>query len=269
VPYRIDLIDPPAQALDVLVDFGALDIDAVGGGLAALMPDSASADAVARALGVRDLRVSAVVGRDDDSVWTLGPRPFRVGSLLVVPDGTPAPPDGIVIVESAAFGTGLHLSTALCIEAMEQLFEAAIPDRMLDVGTGSGIVALAALRHGVGRAVGLDIDASALRIARRNARLSGLADRLDLVHGGPESVTGSWPLVVANIRAAELIEMAPLLVTRLASRGRLMLSGIPSAVADDVERIYRRMGMTALAPHARGGWSAPVHSPARCSPPAP
>jgi ribosomal protein L11 methyltransferase len=98
------------------------------------------------------------------------------------------------------------------------------------VGTGSGILALTALKLGVPQAVGLEIDAEALPVAAENARRNHLADRLHLVLGGPEVVEGHWPLVVANVLAAPLMEMAPVLVRRLARSGRLVLSGIPCSV---------------------------------------
>jgi ribosomal protein L11 methyltransferase len=129
---------------------------------------------------------------------------------------------------------------------------------VLDVGTGSGVLALAALTLGVPRALGIDTDEDALRAATGNARLNGLAERLELVHGGPEIVAGRWPLVIANVLAAPLIEMAPSLVERIGHHGRLVLSGIPASVEPDVEKAYRRLGMNRLDAKSRGGWVALV-----------
>ena len=255
VPYRVDVDDPPDHALDALVALGALDVEQVSGGLAALMPDAVSPATVSNALGVPGVRVSPAVGRDDESVWVLSPRPVRAGTLLIVPAAMPAQPGALRMVDGPAFGTGFHPTTALCLEALEDLLDGEVPARVLDVGTGSGILALAALRRGVGQAVGLDIDLAALRVAAENARLNALAGRLALVSGGLDAVRGSWPLVVANIRAAELMAMAPTLVRRIARRGRLVLSGIPQSVAADVERTYRRLGMTQVGVQERGGWT--------------
>ena len=129
---------------------------------------------------------------------------------------------------------------------------------MLDVGTGSGVIALAALRLGVGHALGIDVDAAAIAIAAGNARVNQLADRLDLRCGGPESLTGTWPLVVANMLAAPLIELAPALVRRVGSGGDLVLSGIPSALESDVTSAYRHLGMRHAATTSRAGWIATV-----------
>jgi len=256
VPYRIDVPDPPDHALDTLVSLGALDVESIPDGLAALLPDRVPAGRVAEALGLREVTVSTAAGRDDDSVWTLTARPVRIRTLLIAPAAAPAPPGALRLVDGTAFGTGLHATTALCLEAIDDLLDAAVPDRMLDVGTGSGVLSLAALRLGVRRAVALDIDAGAVTEAAENARLNDLGGRVLLARGGPEAVRGSWPLVAANIRAAELMAMSSTLARLVASGGWLVLSGVPASVAPDVARTYRRLGMTCVEVRKRDGWAA-------------
>ena len=258
VPYRIDISSPPHDALDQLVQLGALDIEPVSDGLAAIIPDGVTPDAVARALGVASVTVSPAVARDNGSVWLLSPRAVRIGSVLIAPPGVAAPPGALRLTDSTAFGTGHHPTTALCIEALEEALTIAVPDSVLDVGTGSGVLALAALMMGVPRAVGLDIDADALKIAAEHARLNNLADRLQLVLGGPDVVDGAWPLVVANVLAAPLIEMAPVLVRRVGSRGRLILSGIPWSLESEVRQTYQRLGMRHIRSDTRAGWTVVV-----------
>lgn len=255
MPYRIDLPAPPDDALDRLVALGALDVELTPGGLAALLPDAVPPAAVAHALGKDGVTVSPAHGRDDDSVWILTPRAVRTRRLLIVPAGTPAPAGALALSDGSAFGTGLHATTALCLEVLEESIESGTPSAVLDVGTGSGVLGLAALMLGVPHATALDIDPSALRIAGENARTNGLHDRLRLVQGGPDAVEGAWPLVLANVLAAPLIEMAPVLVTRLRSSGRLALSGIPESMATEVERVYTRLGMRAVERRSRSGWS--------------
>ena len=110
---------------------------------------------------------------------------------------------------------------------------------------------------------------------RENARINALHDRLQLVRGGPEAVTGIWPLVLANVLAAPLIEMAPTLVRRVGHHGQLVLSGIPSSVEQEVDQrlppsgnatrardVARGLGRARAAgilvrTWANGGWSAP------------
>jgi ribosomal protein L11 methylase PrmA len=258
VPYRIDISCPPHDALDQLVQLCALDIELVNDGLAAIIPDHVTPDAVAGAVGAPTVTVSPAVGRDNGSVWLLSPRAIRIGSVLVVPADFAAPPDALRLTDSTAFGTGHHPTTALCVEALEEALTIAVPESVLDVGTGSGVLALSALMMGVSRSVGVDIDPDALGIAAENARLNNLADRLQLVLGGPDVLDGVWPLVVANVLAAPLIEMAPILVRRVGCRGRLILSGIPSSLESEVVQTYKRLGMRHIRSESRAGWTVVV-----------
>jgi ribosomal protein L11 methyltransferase len=228
------------------------------GGIAALLPDSLSPEQAAAALGVKALTVAPVLGRDDGSVWVLNPRPVTIGRLRIVPAHFPAGADTVRLIDAPAFGTGLHPTTALCLEAIEEELQIAIPDAVLDVGAGSGVLALAALTLGVPRALAIDIEDEALRTSAENARLNGLAERLELARGGPDTTAEAWPLVLANIQAAPLIEMAPALVRRVGHRGSLVLSGIPWSVEPDVHQAYRHLGMRRLRVKSRAGWAAMV-----------
>lgn len=237
------------------MQWGALDIEPVNDGLAALLPDGVTPDMVARALGVASVTVSAAVARDNGSVWLLSPRAVRIGGVLIASPESDASPQALRLTDSAAFGTGHHPTTALCIEALEEILTSERVESVLDVGTGSGILALTALLLGVPQAVGLDIDAESLKVAAENARLNNLADRLQLVLGGPAVVEGTWPLVVANVLAAPLMNMAPHLVRRVGSRGRLLLSGIPWSLASDVQQSYRHFGVRRIGSKTHAGWT--------------
>lgn len=268
MPYRIDLRGAAADVFDRLVELGAIDVEATegnGGDTAAIMPDAIAADAVADALGIAigDLRVTPAQGRDDDSVWVLKPQPVQTGRLRLVPAGGPIDTHAGAItlrmVDGPAFGTGLHPTTALCLDALDDeltAWPADQPKRVLDIGTGSGVLALAALAFGVPRVVAVDIDADAVRVAAQNARLNGFAWRLHLIHGGPDALNGTWPLVLANVLAAPLMEMAPAIARRVGRSGRLVLSGIRSSLAADVEQAYRHTGMKLVRSQARDGWTA-------------
>ena len=152
MPYRIDLRDPGDDSLDRLVELGALDVELLRDGtLAALLPDSVTPDDAANALGVHDLQISAATGRDADSIWILNPRPVRIGRLHIVPAHDETQPGTLRLIDAPAFGTGLHPTTALCLEALDEALAIVRPQSVLDVGTGSGVLALAALRLGVPR----------------------------------------------------------------------------------------------------------------------
>jgi ribosomal protein L11 methyltransferase len=259
MPYRVDCSNAAEDALDRLVALGALDVDSAGAGrLTALMPDSVTPAQLAVALGLADLSIAPAVGRDADSVWVLHPRPVRVGRVNIVPAGLESEPGALRLIDAPAFGTGLHPTTALCLETLDGLVQIHRPEAVLDVGTGSGVLALAALMLGVPRALGIDIEEEALRVAAENMRINAVGDRVRLARAGPDAIEGTWPLVLANILAAPLIEMAPALVRRVAHHGRLVLSGIPSSVEQDVDRAYRRLGMRHDGTRSRAGWVALV-----------
>ena len=249
MPYRIDIVSAPADALDQLIHMGAFDVELVSGGVAAILPDEVTPEAVVRTLGSSLVTVSPAVSRDDGSVWVLNCHPVRIRN------------SELHLIDSRAFGTGQHPTTALCLEALEEAIVLDVPNAVLDVGTGSGILGLAALQMGVSRVMGVDIDFAVLKIAEENARLNRLGDRFGLELGGPEVLDGTWPLVVANILAAPLIEMAPVLVQRVGGRGRLILSGIGSSLELEVRRAYECLGMRYIRSEVRAGWSVVVLEP--------
>jgi ribosomal protein L11 methyltransferase len=238
MPYRIDIRDgADAAGLDRLIALGALDVDAwPDGRVAALLPDAIAPEDAARALGIDRVEVSPAEGRDDDSVWVLTPRRIRVGSLSILPAHLEPEPFAIRLVDRPAFGTGLHPTTALCLEAIAEALRIEPPGRMLDVGTGSGVLALGALVLGVPQVTAIDVDGDALDTA--------------------DAITGSWPLVVAKILTAPLVEMAPSLSRRVGHRGRLILSGIRASLQADVVRAYGNAGMHCLEVTSREDWVA-------------
>ncbi len=257
MPYRVDVRDGGNNVLDRLVELGALDVESLSGRrLAAMMPDSVTPEQVASALGIDDVMVSPAVGRDDGSIWVLSPRTIQIGSVRIVAPDVEGGAGDLRLLDSDAFGTGLHATTALCLHVLDEVVRISPPNAMLDVGTGSGVLALAALRLGVPSALAIDVDDRALGVAADNARLNGLDTRLQLARGGPETLTGAWPLVFANVLAAPLIEMAPALVRRVARHGQLVLSGIPDSMELEVARAYIRLGMHHVDVLKRAGWIA-------------
>ena len=123
MPYRVDLRNAAADTFDRLVELGALDAElSREGGISALMPDNVAPDQIGEALGVAagNISISPALGRDADSVWVLSPRPIRVGRLHIVPASSEAETGALRLVDAAAFGTGLHATTAMCLEALEE-----------------------------------------------------------------------------------------------------------------------------------------------------
>jgi ribosomal protein L11 methyltransferase len=258
MPYRIDLHNAPDDAIDRLIELGALDVEPIDDGVAAIVPDTVTTGYLAFALGKdqSEIRVSPAQGRDDGSVWMVRARAAQAGRFRFVPADWPADAGTLRLVDGPAFGTGLHPTTALCLGALQDELDGHAVDRVLDVGTGSGILALAALHAGVDRAVGIDIDADALRVAAENATLNHLSSKLLLVRCEPAALSGTWPLVLANVLAAPLVDMATTLARCVGRGGRLVLSGVRSSLVSDVERSYRHIGMRLVRTQTQEGWAA-------------
>ncbi|MFI5041798.1 MAG: 50S ribosomal protein L11 methyltransferase, partial [Acidimicrobiales bacterium] len=132
------------------------------------------------------------------------------------------------------FGTGAHPATRLLLEELAARLTGG--ERVLDVGCGSGVLALCALGLGASSAVGVDIDARGIEATRRNAELNGFEQRLEATLAPLGEIEGAFDVVVANIGRAGLVELAPDLVARVSRGGWLAVSGISpsqcSSVAD-------------------------------------
>ena len=213
-----------------------------------------------QAFGLRhvgELRVRTVADADWAEAWKAHYVPQRVGRVVVVPSWSSEPIGlgelPIILDPGMAFGTGLHPTTRGCLQLLQEI--SPMPDRVLDVGCGSGILGLAALRLGADRVLGLDTDPSAIEATRANAERNGLAERLEAAIGTlPERPRDTYPLVLANLVAALLIELAPRLAAHLAPGGALLAGGILSPKADAV---VAAMGATGLVVGSRvddGEW---------------
>jgi len=187
----------------------------------------------------RDIRVATEPAADVDwaVVWRRHHRPIAIGDRLLIapPWDVPAAADRkvLVIEPATAFGTGQHATTRACLEAIEKAVARGGIRSVLDVGTGSGILAIAAARFGVGRVVALDVDPRVLPAARANLLRNG-AERVLLVAGRAAALRASFDLVVANLFADEIVADAPALARVVAPRGRLVLSGL---TATQVSRV--------------------------------
>ena len=191
--------------------------------------------ATGMALPAYDLRKVA----DED--WVTRSReqfaPIRASERLWIVPTWHSPPDpnaiNLMLDPGLAFGTGSHPSTRLCLQWLEKNILGG--ETILDYGCGSGILAIAALKLGARRAVGVDIDPSAVAAARANAKRNGVADEF-LNSSEPLRVTAD--VVVANILANPLIVLAPVLVSHCARGGRIALAGILSSQEHEVQACY-------------------------------
>lgn len=186
--------------------------------------------------------------------WRRSFEPIDFGALWVVPTWL-EPPAGaehvLRIDPGMAFGTGRHETTALCMERIAELR----PGSILDVGTGTGILAMGALLLGTQRAVGTDNDPDALIVARENAALNGFADRLVLRAEAPDALGERFDVVVANILRDPLIALAPAIRAAVASGGHVVLSGLLGTQVEAVQAAYVAAGLSAVAVARRGEWA--------------
>ncbi len=154
-----------------------------------------------------------------------------------------------------AFGTGTHETTRMCLQAIDRLTSDRTPRSLLDVGTGSGILAIAASKAGVPRVRGVDHDAIAVAVALGNAAANDIeALPLDATPVG--DVSGQWDVVVANILPHILEALRDGIVARVAPGGTLVLSGVIESQADALTASYEEAGLIAVGCAQMGDWCA-------------
>jgi ribosomal protein L11 methyltransferase len=187
-----------------------------------------------------------------------GFRPFRVGRFLVSPrwEGAAASPEVLVVDPGRAFGTGTHETTRLCLEALEELASRRPLGRTLDLGSGTGLLAVAAERLGAGPLVASDIDPEATAASRHHGRLNSARLHVVRADGGTAFRPGSFDLVLANLMALLLIDRVEEIRALVAPGGALVLSGL---LLDDVPPV-RQAYATCGVPRERtlGEWAALV-----------
>lgn len=213
------------------------------------------------------LEWSDLFAEDWNAIFMSHWRPFRLGRRVwIVPSwerdrftaervGPGASPLVLHLDPGMAFGTGQHETTQLCTEGLEQyLDEGHTLQRLLDVGTGTGILALVALRLGARFCRGTDIDPVAVRAAVDNARDNDVGAVFAADADGPDRDGPVYDGVVANILAGTLIELREQVVGAVSPGGRLWLSGILAEQAPAVIEAYRSEGLTHLRTAHKGEW---------------
>jgi len=193
----------------------------------------------------------SVDNADWTSAWKQYFTPIHIGARFVVLPSwmadSPQTAQPILIEPKMAFGTGHHQTTALCLEALDQLAASGTlraGQTFLDLGTGSGILGIAAVKLGLS-GLGLDIDPVAIDNAHENAALNQVETELELGVGGIDAVaaTRRFDCILANILANPLMDMAEAITARLKRPGILVLSGILREQADRVAAAYMDQGL--------------------------
>ena len=155
----------------------------------------------------------------------------------------------------AAFGTGTHATTSMCLEALEKLVT---PDMtVLDIGSGSGILSIAAVLLGAKDVVGVDIDPVAVKVAKENAALNGVSDKAKYILGNlDEEITDTYDIVVANIVADAIIALSDSAKRRMNKNGYFLCSGIIDIRADEVEAALINRGYKIVEKIVNNNWVA-------------
>ncbi|OJH42132.1 50S ribosomal protein L11 methyltransferase [Cystobacter ferrugineus] len=201
------------------------------------------------------LQLAEEAQQDWSNAWKVHIKSVQVGRLWVGPpwEAANAPADRVrlVIEPKMAFGTGDHPTTSLCLGAVDDYMASHPGASVLDVGTGTGVLAIAAKKLGAGRVVGTDNDPVSVELARENAEVNATPG-LELSGKSLDEVDGVFELVVANILANTLIELAPLIVPRV--KDKLLLAGVLAHQKADVEAAYVKLGLVAEPGAQQGEW---------------
>jgi ribosomal protein L11 methyltransferase len=213
-----------------------------------------------RAIG--PLAVSEVADADWQTAWRSDFPVLRIGRIVVRPPwlrgevGAGEVP--VEIDPGQAFGTGLHPTTRLALQGLERWADEGrlTGATLLDVGTGSGILLIAALRLGAAHGLAVDVDPHAVAAATGNLARNGLADRATVVAGSLPHPRGGAPLVVANLIAALQVELAPQIAAAVAPGGRLLASGIFEERAAEVVDAFAARGLATVGRWSDGEWLA-------------
>jgi ribosomal protein L11 methyltransferase len=226
-----------------------------------------------QAFGLReigDLRTQVVHESDWASAWKRHVGVMRIGERIVIRPTwrrhRRRPADVVIAMDPGmAFGTGLHPTTRLCLAGIERWAAEGLmargrardgSARLLDVGCGSGILAIAAVLLGAGELVGVDTDPIAVEATLANARRNHVARRLRAWRGSLPTAAGPFDLVAANLIASVLIDLAASLAHELDPGGRVLASGIFVDREGDVRAAFETVGLRVLRRDAEGDWVA-------------
>jgi len=193
--------------------------------------------------------------------WQRFFKPFAIIPGLVIKPSwenyTPEPNEQIIVMDPGmAFGTGQHASTHLALELIHACFRNKPPvDKVLDVGTGTGILAMAAALFGAGEIVAIDNDPEAVRVARENISTNNLQQAISTSATDLADITGGFDLICANIVHDVLVDMAPTIAGLLIPGGRLVLAGILQGTQEkNIIMVYQQLNITLLRSTHEDEW---------------
>ena len=207
-----------------------------------------------------NVSISGVKQEDWETSWKQYYHPIEIGRRLAVSPSWEAYQSGRVTLRldpGMAFGTGTHETTFLCLEVLEERVRGG--EQVLDIGTGSGILGVAALLLGAGQALGIDIDPMAVRTATENAERNGVQERFSAKAGDLAGCAdGPYNMITANIVAAAICRLAPDIPALLASGGIFIASGIIDEREEEVSAALQNAGLHLSEVRRKNGWVAMI-----------
>jgi len=213
------------------------------------------AAALLAGVAAEHIALSTLDSTDWETAWQKDWKAISIGNRLRVrPSFCESPNDDridIVLDPGMAFGTGTHPTTQLCLQAIERICVEHCPENMLDMGAGSGILAITALKLGASSALAIDMEEESVEACQANAAINGVKLDTKLNDTPPEQ---AFDLVVANILAAPLVWMAKELAACVGDR--LVLSGLLTSQLDDVVTAYIAEGLTESRRDSQGEWAS-------------
>ena len=211
-------------------------------------------------LGKLETRTHSLAEEDWTESWKKAFKPFRLGAHMVVKPSwetvETAPGDHVIEIDPGmAFGTGTHETTGMCVELVEKYVRPG--DTAIDIGTGTGILAITAAHMGAGKVLATDLDAVAVRVAAENVAANGFSDLIELRCGDLlDVVRESGDVVIANIIADVIIGLAAPVRARIVEGGIFICSGISVERRQDVQDALRAADYDVLDVLTEGEWCA-------------
>ena len=271
VELRVQVAIDSGEIAGELADTGLLGASEVDGTLFLYWPSEAWNQAILESVGLKlqerglhvdasTLSVKVVPDQDWNSLWAQSVRPLRIGRrFLIRQSWNPVESQPglieLVIDPRRAFGTGFHATTQLLMEWLEDAIRG--NERVLDVGTGSGVLAMAAVRLGAAFALGIDCDPEAIECAAESAAANSFGPELELrLESIEELETGGFDVVVTNLDRNTILRFAGELARTVGPQGRLCLSGIQGEDSADVLPAFAAHGGLPAGQWKREDWLA-------------
>jgi len=258
--------DPLLRKLAELGSLGSLDQEHA---ITAYFPETAPLSSILGELQVVSLLVNAaehdipvriehslLPDADWNESWKKGLTSIAVGERFTVlppweqPSGSRIP---LIIDPGMAFGTGHHETTRSCLVLMERYAGAVRAERFLDLGTGTGLLAMAALALGFRSVFAVDTDPLAIEASRRNIVLNR-AEKIELIEGGIDQVEGDFDMIAANLISGTLVQLSGEIASRLVPGGIVIMSGILKGQDDEVVAAAENCGLTCIERLVDGKW---------------